>query len=173
MIYLEGHFVKPDPERAIDHYIRGAAKNNAYCFFELSRLHMEGEHVEKDSYLEALYLKRSAEEGLVVAQHMLGIAYHEGRLFKRNDLRALAWFRESVRNGNATSYLNCGELLLHGDEKQPGFKRNKLFAFVNFLGAYSNGAFFIGDKLKGLAEEIEQEMGIRLPKIVYVDEETF
>lgn len=81
---------------------------------------------------------------------MLGIAYHEGRLFKRNDLRALAWFRESVRNGNAVSYLNAGELLLRGDETQRGFKQNKLFAFVNFLGAYTNGAFFVRDQMQKL-----------------------
>jgi len=43
MIYLEGVFVKPDPEKALDCYIRGAAKNNAYCFFELSRIYSEGE----------------------------------------------------------------------------------------------------------------------------------
>mmetsp|Transcript_23974 Transcript_23974/g.32130 ORF Transcript_23974/g.32130 Transcript_23974/m.32130 type:complete len:118 (+) Transcript_23974:988-1341(+) len=116
MIYLEGIFVTVDTDKAVDCYVRGAAKNNAFCFFELSRLYREGEVVEQDTYLEALYLRRAAEEGFVMAQHMLGLAYHEGRLFKRNDLRALAWFRESIRNGNAVSYLNAGELLLKGDE---------------------------------------------------------
>ena len=58
-------------------------------------------------------------------------------------MRALAWFRESVRNGNPISYLNAGELLLNGDESTAGFQRNKLFAFVNFLGAYQAGAFFL------------------------------
>ena len=67
MIYLEGVFVKQSPKKAIDYYIRGAAKNNAFCFFELSRLHKEGAYVEKDHYLEALYLRRSAEEGFVMA----------------------------------------------------------------------------------------------------------
>ena len=42
MIYMEGVFVKPDPEKALDNYIRGAAKNNAFCFFELSRIYAEG-----------------------------------------------------------------------------------------------------------------------------------
>jgi len=102
---------------------------------------------------------------------MLGIAYHEGQLFKRNDLRALAWFRESVRNGNPVSYLNSGELLLNGDVSQEGFQRNKLFAFVNFLGAYQHGAFFLKDKMEKLALEVQAETGIRLPKIIYVDEE--
>ena len=93
-------------------------------------------------------------------------------MFKRDDLKALAWFRQSVRNGNATSYLNCAELLLHGDEEQLGFKRNKLFSFVNYLGAYSNGAFFVRDDMERLRGELEAE-GIRLPPIIYVSEQVF
>lgn len=84
-------------------------------------------------------------------------------------MRALAWFRESIRNGNAVSYLNAGELLLEGDESQHGFKRNKFFAFVNFLGAYTNGAFFVQGKLEQLREEVQAELGIKLPQIIYVD----
>ena len=51
MIYLEGVFVEPDHEAALRYYVKGAAKNNAFCFFELSRIHSEGVLVEKDSYL--------------------------------------------------------------------------------------------------------------------------
>jgi TPR repeat protein len=52
-MHLEGlHPVtKPDPEAALDFYIKGAAKNNAYCYFELSRLYGEGEIVRKDERL--------------------------------------------------------------------------------------------------------------------------
>ena len=39
MIYLEGVYVEKDVERGIDFYVRGAAKNNAFCFFELSRIY--------------------------------------------------------------------------------------------------------------------------------------
>jgi len=42
MIYLDGKYEKVDHEKALDYYIKGAAKNNAYCFFELSRLHASG-----------------------------------------------------------------------------------------------------------------------------------
>jgi TPR repeat protein len=42
MIYYEGHFVDHNAEMALDHYIRGAAKNNAFCYFELSRIYSEG-----------------------------------------------------------------------------------------------------------------------------------
>ena len=74
-IYLEGIYAKQDTEKAIDLYVKGAAKNNAFCFFELSRIYA-GEVEERDPYLQFLYLKRAAEEGYVPAQHMLGIAYH-------------------------------------------------------------------------------------------------
>lgn len=42
MIYYEGIYIDHDPDIALDHYIRGAAKNNAFCFFELSRIYSEG-----------------------------------------------------------------------------------------------------------------------------------
>lgn len=67
MMYLEGLYVAQDPQKAIECYIKGAAKNNAYCFFELSRIYSEGELVERNPKLQLLYLKRSAEEGFVTA----------------------------------------------------------------------------------------------------------
>lgn len=139
MIYYEGHFVEHNAEMALDHYIRGAAKNNAFCYFELSRIYSEGRLLPLNPALQFLYLKRSAEEGFVSAQHLLGIAYHEGAVCNKNDNKALAWFRESVRNGNPVSYLNAGELLNKEDNPQ----RNRLFSLVNFLGAYQHGAFFL------------------------------
>jgi TPR repeat protein len=42
MIHYEGIYVRQDPELALDYYIKGAAKNNAFCFFELSRIYAEG-----------------------------------------------------------------------------------------------------------------------------------
>ena len=46
LMYLEGIYVKKDNEEALNCYIKGAAKNNAYCFFELSRIYGEGEIVD-------------------------------------------------------------------------------------------------------------------------------
>ena len=42
MLYLGDEYVQRDIEKALDCYVRGAAKNNAYCFFELSRIYDEG-----------------------------------------------------------------------------------------------------------------------------------
>jgi TPR repeat protein len=54
-------------------------------------------------------------------------------LSKRNDYLALAWLREAIRNGNIVSYLNAGDLLYEGGV---GLKKNRLFALINYLGAY-------------------------------------
>lgn len=43
MIHYEGMYVRQDFQRALQHYIKGAARNNAFCFFELSRIYAEGE----------------------------------------------------------------------------------------------------------------------------------
>ena len=50
-MYNEGFYVKKNARKALECFIRGAAKNNAYCFFELSKLYYEGSVVEKDPRL--------------------------------------------------------------------------------------------------------------------------
>ena len=85
---------------------------------------------------------------------MVGIAYHQGEIVERNDLRALAWFRESVRNGNPMSYLFAAEILDLDPEKAKDQKeenivpRNRIFAFTNFFGAYQHGAFFVKERME-------------------------
>ena len=78
---------------------------------------------------------------------MLGIAYAEGALVKENKRVGLAWFRESIRNGNPVSYLNAGDLLLEMDEK--------MFALVQYLGAYQHGALFLRERIEKVKERLE------------------
>ena len=77
MINLEGRFVAKDAVAAHSYFIEGAARNNAYCYFELSRIYSGEDDTinlideEPSKTLQFLYLKRSAEEGFVHAQHCL------------------------------------------------------------------------------------------------------
>lgn len=176
LMHLEGiHPVKhKSPMVALEYYIKGAAKNNAYCYFELSRIYGEGELVKKDEKLQFTYLKRSASEGFVTAQHLLGIAYAEGgRLCKRNDKLSLAWFREAIRNGNIVSYLNAGDLLYEErpgtQEEKGGLERSRLFALVNYLGAYQAGALFLKDRMEQVIHELKTIEGERLPDFKFFD----
>lgn len=61
IMHMEGLYpAKKDFETAFQFYIYGASRNNAFCFFELSRIYAEGIFVPKDVRLQYLYLKRSA-----------------------------------------------------------------------------------------------------------------
>jgi len=62
---IEGIIVEKDINAGIEFLIKGASKNNAYCYFYLSMLHDEGIIVEKNPRLQFTYLKRAAEEGFV------------------------------------------------------------------------------------------------------------
>lgn len=103
---------------------------------------------------------------------MLGIAYADGgRLCKRNDRLALAWFREAIRNGNIVSYLNAGDLLYEDrpgtEEERGGLDQNRLFALVMYLGAYQSGAVFLKEKLELLIEELRTIEGEKLPEFLF------
>jgi TPR repeat protein len=39
MIHLEGRFVPGDVKLAFDYFVEGASRNNAYCYYELSRIY--------------------------------------------------------------------------------------------------------------------------------------
>ena len=45
---IEGIYPKKNVELGLDYLIRGAAKNNAYCYYYLSMLYNEGKLIEKD-----------------------------------------------------------------------------------------------------------------------------
>lgn len=53
IMFMEGLYpVKgKDPVKAMQLYVKGAAKNNAFCFFELARIYGEGVIVPKDERL--------------------------------------------------------------------------------------------------------------------------
>ena len=100
------------------------------------------------------------------AQQELALAYKQGELVKRDDFRALAWFRECIRNGGTpAAYIEAAEILLHSDQ----VARNRLFAFANYFGAYQKGALFLEPVMKQLSAEIEELEGLSMPKIVYID----
>ena len=91
----------------------------------------------------------------------MGLAYFKGEFCVKNNHKALAWFRESVRNGNPVSYLNAAEILNSDSHK------NRLFSLVNYLGAYQHGAIFTKENIETLRNELINIEGIRIPEIKY------
>jgi TPR repeat protein len=105
---------------------------------------------------------------------MTGIIYSEGQLgVKRNDRLALAWFRESIRNGNVTSYLNAADLLFEDrpgtEEEKGGLVKNRLFALINYLGAYNAGAVFLKERLEKVIHELKTIENEKLPEFKFFE----
>ena len=126
-------------------------------------MHINGEGVEFSPGLHFKYLRRSAEEGYSVAQHLLGVAFQEGKLVKKNYMQALAWFRQAAKNGYPVSYYNAGIVLHEGGH---GLKPNKMFALTQYMSAYKYGALFLQETIEPLMEELKAE-GHRLPKVTF------
>lgn len=81
---------------------------------------------------------------------------HEGEFCKRDDYLALSWFRESIRNGNVISYMNAGDLLYEGGVN---LQQNRMFAFLNYMGAYQNGALFLQERIEQVMKELVEIEG--------------
>lgn len=183
-MYKNGVYVHKDDSKALQHFITGAAENNAMCLYNLAILYLYGEGVEKNEYLHFKYLKRSAEEGYVSAQHMLGIAYFEGRFTPKDDKLALAWFREAARNGNPLSLINAGDLLTYGSQVMDkilltydpkalemvrriytnhtsNLKPNLLFALSQYISAYRYGATFLQPRMQIISDHLRESGDFR------------
>ena len=111
-------------------------------------------------------MKRAAEEGFIQAQHLVGIDYFQGQRCKKDDAMSLAWFRQSIRNGNVVSYLNAGDILSKGGNN---VQQNRLFGLVNYVGAYRYGAFFLKDRIKEVIEELKTIEGETLPEFKFLE----
>lgn len=103
MCHEHGYGVRKDTIQAKNFYINGAARNDALCLYNLSRIFKEATENNNNKYLHFKYLKRAAEEGHVIAQHLLGVAYFEGKYTNKNEKLSLAWFREAAKNGEPLS----------------------------------------------------------------------
>jgi TPR repeat protein len=184
MMYKKGIFVHKDNAKAFNHFVDGAAENNAMCLYNLAIMYLYGDGLDKNEYLHFKYLKRSAEEGFVSAQHMLGIAYFEGRFIPKDDKLALAWFREAARNGHPLSLINAGDLLTYGSKimdkilstydpkavemvhgiysnHKSNLKPNLLFAMSQYISAYRYGATFLQPRMQIIADHLRESGDFR------------
>ncbi len=83
-------------------------------------------------------MKKSAELGLVDAQHNLGCIYNEGKIVKKDQLKALAWFTHAGSGGFSASMYNAAKIFLEGSECKR-IKRNLQAGLVWLEGLQKTG----------------------------------
>src|SRR3954463_9678392 len=65
---------------------------------------------QKQQYATALKLfEAAAQKGDREAQHTLAFMYRDGKGTKRNDAKAIAWYRKSAEQGYAPAAYNLGQ----------------------------------------------------------------
>ena len=71
---------------------------------------------QNQQYRAALKLfEAAARKGSQEAQHTLGFMYREGRGAKRNDAKAIAWYRRAAEQGYAPAEYNLGLMYAQGE----------------------------------------------------------
>ena len=178
-MYEDGIYINKDIDKAVDWYVEGASNNNAYWYFQLSIMYLQGKGVRQSDYLHFKYLKRAAEEGYIHAQHLLGIAFFEGRYPAKDHNLSLAWFREAARNGYFVSLINAGDLLIMGSEigkrilineyiargipqeniefmTNTNQKPNLLFGLSQYISAYRAGATYLEPRITEIVKYLRE-----------------
>jgi uncharacterized protein len=75
------------------------ADNSARAKYHLSLMYDKGDGVAQDRAKSIEWLRRSAEQGLDVAQANLGIMYCEGYLVRQDMAEGLKWLRMAAEQG--------------------------------------------------------------------------
>jgi uncharacterized protein len=73
--------------------------NSAQAKYHLSLMYDKGDGVAQDRGKSVEWLRRSAEQGLDVAQANLGIMYCEGYLVRQDMAEGLKWLRKAAEQG--------------------------------------------------------------------------
>lgn len=183
-MFLNGDYVQKNVDKAFRYYVVCSSHSHALSFYKLYTLIKEqkirkkevlytpveyddsnlNEPTQDEKTLMLRYLKRSAEEGYVEAQHELANCFMSG-IYTKVDLKlALAWHRQACRNGFIASYEPCGDILYQGSGT---VRKNRVLSLVMYYTAYSNGLFKLKDKVLKVKDELEKE-GEPLPEMILV-----
>ena len=104
--------------------------------------------VMKDDVRSAVWYRKSAEKGNVVAQYNLGNMYRNALGMKKDYIEAFEWFRRSAEKGNAEAQYAVGDMYKNG----LGTKKNYAKAFEWFLRSAEKGnadaQYAVGDMCK-------------------------
>ena len=72
------------------------------------------EDVPQDDIEAVRWFRKAAEQGRVLAQYNLGVAYQLGIGVPQDDVEAIAWYRLAAEQGHANAQFNLGAMCSQG-----------------------------------------------------------
>ena len=115
--------VYPMPEDAIGSVrLRVAAANgDPAALYEVGSRYADGNGVARDLAEAVVWLERSAEAGLAVAQHRLAAQHEAGLGVPTDRATAFRWYSAAAEQGNVMAMHNLGVMLSQGIDADPDF----------------------------------------------------
>jgi TPR repeat protein len=81
-----------DPTQAFNWLSKAAAQNNPRAIYNLSRMYINGDGVEKDDMKSVLWLRKGVEIGSAECLYDLGLCYEYGRGTPKDEIEAYACY---------------------------------------------------------------------------------
>ena len=114
-MYLEGLYVKPDPNKTYMLFREVAEKNNHLAQFALSQLLFSDEKSKPEKVAEGnQWLLKAAEGGNSEAQLNLAQRMLLGKDINQNTAVAVSWLNEAAKNGHPQANVILSALYLEG-----------------------------------------------------------
>lgn len=145
--YLEGKGVAKDLDKAFQYFKKSAESEYVPAEAEVGVIYM----AQKDTVTGIYWLKKAADQGHLVGQYYLGMAYSKGDGVIKDEAEALAWCYLAKANG----YTNAEELI-HSLEKRLGKKKSALAQ----------------DRAKAIQQEIDSKASEEAPSTTDTDTST-
>lgn len=98
-------------------YIKRGAEGNGLPVFqyEAGRYYYNGEGGAPQDYAEAVkWFRKAAEQGLPVAEQMLGLCYQNGLGVAKDITKAVEWYRKSAEHGDMVGQYDLGACYYYG-----------------------------------------------------------
>ncbi len=149
VLYLRGHGLERDPERAFALFRSAAEKGLRAAEKNLGELYTEGVGVPRDDVVAAHWFGLAAAQGDAGAQLNLGVMHVEGRGVVQDYSRAMDWFRKSAGQGNAEAQAHIGHLYRAGY----GVERDYVLAYA-WYGVAAASGFEMGPELRESVAEL-------------------
>lgn len=109
-----GKELDQDIPESVYWFEQAASLGCARAHWELYKLYMDGEYVERDVVLAASHLTESAELGNVDAQKMLAHESFYGEIVPKSPERTFAWYRRAAEQGDSLAKFAVGYMFSHG-----------------------------------------------------------
>ncbi|GHE99950.1 tetratricopeptide repeat protein [Thalassotalea profundi] len=114
LIYLNGHGVKKDEQKALELIMKAADQNYPDALFNLSVIYSEGRLVKKDLKKAFEYMQKAANKNLPSAQFNLGVMFANGEGTPKDPTRAARWYEKAARQNYVFAQFNLALMYFEG-----------------------------------------------------------